>query len=147
MIVMLTSYHPSQSFEDGILALIFCWHWLVQWLIFLLTFAQDGATALNVACQQGYFSIADMLIKAGANVNTPDRNQTTPLLAAASNPTSCVTVISLVKAGAEVNAKMKVRRVRLVNICWIEIDKTIYFLTLYYRGALTVTTNVFFPFC
>src|SRR5262249_32018772 len=48
----------------------------------------DGATALAWAAHWDDFQIADVLIRAGANVNTPNDLRVTPLMLAATNGSS-----------------------------------------------------------
>ncbi|CAF1625633.1 unnamed protein product [Rotaria sp. Silwood1] len=45
--------------------------------------ARTGATALHVACAKGYIDVIDILIRAGANINSVDNDGWTPLHAAA----------------------------------------------------------------
>eukprot|EP00946_MAST-07B_sp_MAST-7B-sp1_P000421 g421.t1 len=43
----------------------------------------DNLTPLYIASQEGYHEIVDLLLKKGADVNTPDENDLTPLMIAA----------------------------------------------------------------
>lgn len=43
---------------------------------------QDGRSALRIAVDYGYLEAAQLLIRAGANPNLPDKNKVTPLIAA-----------------------------------------------------------------
>ncbi|CAF1620451.1 unnamed protein product [Adineta ricciae] len=45
--------------------------------------ARTGATALHVACAKGYLDVIDVLLRAGANINSVDNDGWTPLHAAA----------------------------------------------------------------
>ncbi|CAF3700278.1 unnamed protein product [Adineta steineri] len=45
--------------------------------------ARTGATALHVACAKGYLDVIDILLRAGANINSVDNDGWTPLHAAA----------------------------------------------------------------
>lgn len=67
-----------------------------------------GTTALLCACKNGYYSIAEMLIKKGAEVNAPEKNSCgfTPLMAACQSGNEQM-VRLLLTHGADPNAKLK----------------------------------------
>ncbi|UJR34253.1 hypothetical protein I4U23_021657 [Adineta vaga] len=49
----------------------------------IIVHARTGATALHVACAKGYIDVIDILLRAGANINSVDNDGWTPLHAAA----------------------------------------------------------------
>ncbi|XP_065913290.1 ankyrin repeat and SAM domain-containing protein 6-like isoform X2 [Dysidea avara] len=67
-----------------------------------------GTTALLCACKNGFYSIAEMLIKKGANVNVSDENRCgfTPLMAACQSGNEQM-VRLLLTHGANPNAQLK----------------------------------------
>ncbi|MDR0614680.1 MAG: ankyrin repeat domain-containing protein [Lactobacillales bacterium] len=71
-------------------------HWIDQ---------QDikGNTTLTLACQEGFFEIADILIKNGAGVNVPNLENVTPLYFACQNGYFNIVQL-LINSHADVNA-------------------------------------------
>ena len=65
----------------------------------------DGATALHWAVRVDDLDMADMLIRAGANVSAATREGVTPLQLAAMNGHAAM-LIKLIKAGADPNAPL-----------------------------------------
>lgn len=67
-----------------------------------------GTTALLCACKNGYYSIAEMLIKKGAEINVSENNNCgfTPLMAACQSGNEQM-VRLLLTHGADPNAKLK----------------------------------------
>lgn len=61
-----------------------------------------GVTALIAAIRGGHYAIAELLIEAGADLNTPDRDDTTPVMAAAAMGASHLVEI-FVKKGVDVS--------------------------------------------
>ncbi|CAF3015010.1 unnamed protein product [Rotaria sp. Silwood2] len=66
--------------------------------------ARTGATALHVACAKGYIDVIDILIRAGANINSVDNDGWTPLHAAAHWDKHDV-IKFLLERNADLNAK------------------------------------------
>ena len=65
---------------------------------------QDGHTPLHCASENGHAGMAEVLIKAGADLNAKDRDGRTPLHDA-SEKGQAGTAEVLIKAGADLNAK------------------------------------------
>lgn len=78
---------------------------------------KDGQTLLHSACKYGKSDLVKFLIKAGADVNKPDKIGCTPLHWACRRPSNkktaegkLKTVKLLVKAGADLEARSKTRK-------------------------------------
>ncbi|XP_055954807.1 fibronectin type 3 and ankyrin repeat domains 1 protein-like [Patella vulgata] len=69
---------------------------------------------LSVAIQIAETTIAKMLIKAGCDVNSTDKNGVTPLMECVTNDNQSITEV-LLKAGANVNHCDKSRQTPLMN--------------------------------
>jgi ankyrin repeat protein len=69
-------------------------------------YAADGFQALGLACYFGHFDVAEYLVKAGAPVNSPSRNElkAAPIQSAASAGHAKI-VGMLLKSGADPNAR------------------------------------------
>lgn len=71
-------------------------------------FGDDGTNALQQAAESGDTAVAELLIRAGANVNQPFKDGRTPLWWAAKNGHTAMVEL-LIKSGADVNANAKGR--------------------------------------
>lgn len=71
--------------------------------------AQTGATLLKWAAYGGHWECVNLLVKNGANINVRDNSGNTPLITACAYGYPEV-VLTLLEAGADIEAKSKVPR-------------------------------------
>ena len=78
--------------------------------------SKDGRTPLILCIEFGMHRLIPKMLELGANPNIADEKGQTPIHYAAQNPNSIFTIISLLEAGADINAKSKLNETAFITI-------------------------------
>lgn len=87
-----------------------------------------GRTPLFISCQLGFYKIAKILIKSGANVNHPTKESCTPLHVSCLHAYDNIVKL-LLKFGANINAFRNYNITPLHTACWNGHNTTVKLLT------------------